>query len=197
MSDQSTTLFDRAFAVGIAFLLPGLIALFGVATVNETVASWFGAAQSSPTVGGLVFVLVAALALNIVINGLRWFVFEYWKWPKKWFPLVEPPPQLNMERRREHEAQYTALLHAHYYHYLANANTAIAIPVAVTVWKYGTANPEPPLGLYLSILIGGLFTSFVLAAAALDAMRRYNHRRLELLGEVATPAPEPAATTAS
>jgi len=52
MEDRTSSLFDRLFALVIAFLVPGLVALFAVATVSPTVQSWFIGASNGPTLAG-------------------------------------------------------------------------------------------------------------------------------------------------
>lgn len=181
MSDTSVTLFDRVFAVATAFLLPGLIALFGIATISPAVQAWFQGAQNGPTFVGLLFVLFAALALNLVITALRWFVFERWSWPKSRCPFVKPPTFRTSERIRNN-AVYVDLRHQHYYHYLAYTNTAVAIVIAAAVWMYGASDPAPTQGLRL--LVGALApcAAWILSAAGLDALCRFDERLSLLRG---------------
>jgi hypothetical protein len=181
MSEPTTSLFDRAFAVGIAFLLPGLVALFGVAMVNDTVRSWFQGAQNGPTFAGLIFVMLAALALNVVITALRWLIFEKMSLGLLRCPWVKGSPRLNLAKRQEVEAQYIDLRHQHYYHYLAYANTAVAIPIALVAWTC-FATPVPTIWQWLVVAALGILSTVALARAGCDAARRYDERRADLLG---------------
>lgn len=180
MSEPSASLLDRAFAITMAFLLPGLITLFGLATVNPTVQSWFAGAQNGPTFVGFLFVLSAALALNLVITALRWFIFENLRWPRLGCPWVAAAPSLPLARRKELEPQYLDLRHQHYYHYLAYANAAVAIPLAVLTWLVG-AERFPSVLAIAGVLVAAVTATVVLGMAACDAVRMYDKRRLELL----------------
>jgi hypothetical protein len=188
MSDHAVPVIDRGFALLIAFLLPGLVALFGIATVNPTVLGWFQGAQSGPQLVGFLFVLMAALALNIVIHALRWFVFEKVRIAALGCPWVKPNPPLDLRNRKDLEAQYIDNRHQFYYHYLAYGNSAVAIPIAVTAWKFGSHAPEPPMGLFLSVCGGAAVLTAVLGLAACEAICRYMDRQTSLLG-LRTPTP--------
>src|SRR5689334_16381866 len=101
MSDSPVTLLDRGFSLVIAFLLPGLVLLAGIATVNPVVFAWFQGAQNGPTLVGLLFVLLGALALNIVITAVRWVLFE-----RRLLgvgPIVPEAPELDESQRRDCE----------------------------------------------------------------------------------------------
>lgn len=187
MSERSVSLFDRGFSVALAFLLPGLITLFGLATVNPTVQTWFQGAQNGPTLVGFLFVLAAALALNLVITALRWFVFEQLPGPWLGCPWVKPPAaSINLAERRLHDAVYVDLRHQFYYHYLAYANTAVAIPLAVMAWKFGSA-PEPAWSTFLLVVAYASVATLVLGAAGCNAVRRFDERLEQTFG--VKPAP--------
>jgi len=178
--DVNTVFFDRLFAVIIAFLLPGLVALFGIATGDQTVRTWFQGAQSGPTIAGFIFVLFAALALNLVITAVRWFLFEHLKFKLLGCPWVPAAPNWDEEKRRERDALYVDIRHQHYYHYLASANMAVAIPFAVLAWKIGSV-PAPSWTTFIVVVLVGVGTSMVLGLAACDALRRFDRKVTKLL----------------
>jgi hypothetical protein len=197
---ETTSLFDRAFANGIAFLLPGLVFLFGIATVNDTVRAWFQGAQNGPTLAGLVFVLVAALALNIAITAVRWLLFEHMTFGIFGCPWVKAAPKLDLSKRKDLEAQYVDLRHQYYYHYLAYANTAVAVPLGLFTWIV-FATPVPNIWQGVFVCSVGLFITIALGKAGCEAARRYDERRTMMLGllpdvrSVADPPTAPVATS--
>lgn len=183
MEDRSSSLFDRVLALTIAFLVPGLVALFAVATVSETVLGWFKGASNGPTLAGFFFVVLGALALGFVITAIRYCIFEAIQVPLLGKCLVPKSPQLDESKRKEFAAEYHDLRLQHYSHYLASANLSVAIPIGVAIWKAGSV-PAPTWMLFMTVLVIAGTATLALAAAACDAVRRYDDRRTRLLGVV-------------
>src|SRR6266700_1621683 len=68
MSDIKST----GFGVAIAFVAPGVVAVWGAGQFSPTVARWFGATSKAPASGaGFLFVVLASLAAGITLSGLR------------------------------------------------------------------------------------------------------------------------------
>lgn len=184
--DIQVSLFDRVFAVTIAFLLPGLAVLVGAATVNPVIVAWFGGASTNPSLVGFLFVALAALAIGLVVTSLRWFAFERIAWPLVGM-LVKPSAPIDESKRREHYAEYEDLRFQHYYHYLASANMAVAVPIAVCIWL-GWSDPFPAVGRVAIVVAFATVGIVILTEAAREAIARYCDRRLRLLGALpATP----------
>ena len=176
---SEVTLLDRGFSLTIAFLLPGLITLFGAATVDPTVQTWFGVAQTGPTFVGLLFVLFAALALNLVITAVRWFLFEYISWP--FGSIIPAAPAFDQKKRKDLKVQFIDLRHQFYYHYLAYSNAAVAILLGALAWRLLGAE-APALNTTLAVFGIALVTSVILALAAREAIVRYDERTKSLIG---------------
>ena len=187
MTDQPVSVLNKAYELIIAFLLPGFIALAGVAAVNAEVKAWFGTATAAPTIAGFLFMLAAAFTLGILTSAVRWFVFEKARIWKLCGPMVKPAAQLDMSQRSECEATYQDLRHQHYYYYLAHANMAVAAPAAVVTWMVGTRQVPWPLAPFHStwhlviIVVATAAGAGILAAAACNAVARYEERRGALL----------------
>lgn len=59
------------FGVIIAYLLPGMIALWGISFLSETVRAWFGATgENAATVGGFMHVALASLAAGLLVGAV-------------------------------------------------------------------------------------------------------------------------------
>ena len=181
MSEQHVGLLDRVFALLIAFFLPGLAALAGIATVNQTAKGWFAGAQANPSIVGYLFVLLAALGLSMVISAVRWYVFERFKWLPG-CPLVPPAPAFDLPKRKEFEAQYVDIRHQHYYYYLHHANSAVAVIVAAIAWLSGHA-ATVPAWVSVAVGAGAVVLAAMLGAAGCDAIERHDQRLRDLLGE--------------
>jgi len=181
MADQ-VSLFDRAFATTIAFVLPGLAVLVGAATVTPVIATWFGAASASPTVVGFLFVLLAALSLGMIVTCVRWWIFEqaslgpYRLVAKETTAIDEP-------KRNDRTPAYDDIRFSHYFHYLAYANMSVAIPLAVLIWFVGS-DPSPSWARTAVVGLIAVLVTLVLAAAGRDALARYRTKRLRLVGPV-------------
>ena len=171
---------SRGFSLTIAFLLPGLISLFGVATVEPTVQTWFRGAQSGPTLAGLLFVLLAALAMNVVVTAVRWFFFEFISMPG-FGSIIPVSPTFDQKKRKRLEAQYIDLRHQFYYHYLAYANSSVAILLAVIAWRF-IGDVAPPHTVTMAVFVVATITSIILTLAARDAIKRYDKQTESLIG---------------
>jgi hypothetical protein len=183
MDDWTSALFDRMVSLTMAFLVPGLVALFAVATVSPTVLAWFSGASNGPTLAGFFFVVLGAFALGLVITAIRFCLFEATPIPFANRCLVKASPQLDESKRKEFAAEYNDLRQKHYDHYLAYSNLSVAIPIGVAIWKAGSV-PAPTWVLFSTVLTISVVSTLALAAAGCDAVRRYDDRRTRLLGLV-------------
>lgn len=65
------------FGILIAFLVPGFTALWGVSFHTETVRVWLtGAFFEGPTVGGFLYVTLAAIAAGLTVSTVRWAILD-------------------------------------------------------------------------------------------------------------------------
>jgi hypothetical protein len=63
--------------VVIAYLLPGSVVLWPLSLYSSTLRSWLGVRhEEAPTVGGFLYVTLAALGLGILTNSLRALVLD-------------------------------------------------------------------------------------------------------------------------
>lgn len=182
MSEQQHVgLLDRVFSLLIAFILPGVAALAGIATVNETVKGWFAGAQANPSFVGYLFVLLAALGLGMIISGVRWFVFERIDWFPT-CPIVPAAPAFDLSKRKEFEEQFRDISHQHYYYYLHHANSSVAVVVAAAAWLYGHVLSSPAW-MSIAISAGAIALAVMLGSAGCNAITRHDQHMRDLLGE--------------
>jgi len=186
MAGHTAALIDRLVQFVIGFVLPGGVVLFAGATGSDTVRSWFTGAQNGPTFVGFAFVILGALAVGFVVTALRYCVFE--QLPLRWSgPLVAPPPDLNEAQRAQHLDTYCDLRRNHYDHYLVGSNLAVALPLGVALWK-GLSPVAISWGSFITVAgLAGL-SAVALCAGALSAIRRYDRKRIALVGERAPAA---------
>ena len=66
---------DRYFGLAISYLMPGMVALFGLSYRVPDLRSWFGfVAQHDTTFAGFLFVMVASLGVGVMLSAVRSFV---------------------------------------------------------------------------------------------------------------------------
>jgi hypothetical protein len=69
--------FSQAFGYTVAFMLPGLVGLYGLSFRIPMIRDWFGvAAAQSTTVGGFLFAAAASLGLGMFLSGVRWYCLD-------------------------------------------------------------------------------------------------------------------------
>jgi hypothetical protein len=96
MTDVSST----TFGLIIAFLLPGISALFTLSFWIESLRSMFNTfVTSESNVGLFLSVVLFAIALGLQVNVVRWLVFEQWicrktELEQEWFKSLSDGPTL-------------------------------------------------------------------------------------------------------
>ena len=168
----------KGFGLAIAFVGPGMIALYGASLHIEVFRNWLGIGASAQpaTVGGFLFAVVSAAAIGVLVSNLRWLVLERWIWRRK-------PPELAHSRRRDTgtELVYQHLVAQYYVFYLCSANSLFALVLLYAAWLAHKL-AEPGVGLELAAPAGVLIPAGgVLYAAAKDSLNRYSKRRTSLL----------------
>lgn len=115
----------------IAYLVPGFVALCGLARISPTIHAWLyeGTTQSA-TVSGFLFSTLAAVACGLVINALRWHLVDPLHYlsgvPRKSWDYSLLPQQIAACR-------YLVVHQFRYYESYANTMTAIALTGVITV----------------------------------------------------------------
>jgi hypothetical protein len=65
------------FGLLIAYVLPGMTAIWGLSYVSETVQGWLGSStEAVPTIGGFLYVTLAAVGAGLVASTVRWMVVD-------------------------------------------------------------------------------------------------------------------------
>lgn len=172
---------NRLFALVIAQLLPGLIVIFGLSLHVSALRDWLGtAAQQDVTLGGTVLVILAAIAVSMLLNGVRFIVFEcVW-------PIARPRPdpdadQVGARRVPAIESAYQDLVAQHYAYYQFYGATCVAVPVFVVLW----AAASPTLGTVAVAVAVAPVLEYILYRCTVDCLQRFLRKRALLLTVVA------------
>ncbi len=163
-------IFNRQFGLAIAYLLPGFIALAGIAPLVPVVSVWLEAGQTA-SLGAPLYALLAATATGMIVSCFRW-------------ALVDPlhtltgvvAPTFDARALSEHPTVFNFLVESDYRYYQFDANTLVAI-----IWTYSIFRAFrvlPRLGLVSDI--GIIVLSLVLFAGSRDALFKYRSRIKQL-----------------
>ncbi len=158
---------NRQFGLAIAYLLPGFIALIGIAPLVPIVAQWLQAGQTA-NFGAPVYAILAATAAGMIASCFRWFLID----PIHTMTGVVPPI-FNARALEERPLALNFLLENHYRYYQFYANTLIAV-----IWTYAIyrmLGTSPHLGLGTDI--GMVILCAVLFTGSRDALKKYRVRR--------------------
>ena len=163
---------ERSFGIVVAFVVPGWILLVGLSLRFPEIQPWItGPIDSSPTIGGFLYAILASIALGMVSSTIRWLVVD---------PLVtrsqpnSPEPDFR-ELRDSHEAM-KSLVEAHYRFYQFHGNSLIAVFYSATErWIY--------LGFRVGEFVVIIMLTAILFVGAWDTKRKYDRRAARLLSK--------------
>lgn len=167
----------RQFGLVIAYLLPGFIALAGVAPWVPAVAEWLQPVGLGD--GGLgppVYAVLAAVAAGMIVGCVRWLIVDHLM---AWTGVVPAVTTYDGLEHRLSALDY--LVEGHYRFYQNYANTLVA-----TLWAYlvnRLMRTSAILGWGTDL--GVALLSLVLFAGARDSLSKFRTRAARVLGRVA------------
>lgn len=119
------------FGLLVAYLLPGFVALWGVAAYSETIRTWLATGgSSSPSIGGFLYLTLASLTAGLLVSTLRWAAVDTIH-----HAAGIRPPEWDFNRLRNSLPAFELLIENYYRYYQFYANTAIAAAVAYGAWR--------------------------------------------------------------
>lgn len=170
-----TDLNTRNFGLIIAYLLPGFVALCGLATISPFVRDWLlGASIQGPTVGGFLYVLLASVAAGMTLAALRWAILD-----SIHHATGIKRPNWNDAALENRLAAFQYVVENHYMYYQFYGNTLIAILFSYLIWRFNESRTFSELIVFD---LATLAIQCVFAAGSRDALRRYYQRTANLLG---------------
>src|SRR5258706_5960645 len=112
---------NRNFGLVIAFLLPGFVALAGIAPFSPLVRAWLSGPETMNFFAPL-YALLAATAVGMVVSAFRWLIID------GVHSLTGlGPPAFNARALEERPASFAALVESHYRYSPFYWNTLIAV----------------------------------------------------------------------
>lgn len=180
MKEAST--FD--FGLLIAYVLPGVVTVWGLGRFSETVRSWFSAsAAGPPTVGGFLFLTLASVAIGLTVSTIRWLVLDWLH-----HRTGVRKPNLDFSVLQPNFTAFEGVVENHYRYYQWYGNMLVALIIAAFVqWPRWSALFQHPWQAVFVVLI--LIALFFVASR--DALTKYYARSSQLLSSI---SPERSAT---
>jgi len=166
---------SRQFGLVIAYLLPGFIALIGVAPFVPMIAGWLRADQSGGF-GAPVYALLAATAAGMVVSCFRWFLVDQ--------VLVLTGlerPRFNAQALEQNPSAFNYLIENHYRYFQFYSNTLVAVIWTYFIYRSHSTSSHLTLGTDAGVMV--LCT--VLFAGSRDALGKFRMRSQLLAGQVA------------
>ena len=166
---------ERNFGLLIAFVLPGLVALWGVSFFSPTVAAWLCVTPpEAPTIAGFLFVTLASVAAGLIVSAVRWAVIDHLHHATG----IVPPPW-DFGRLDKRLPIFLAIVENHYrfYQFYAGMFVATAFTYRLHLLAEGRSLLAHP-----GELLAFLLLEAILFAASRDALAKYYARTGRLLG---------------
>ena len=163
---------NDTFGPLIAYLVPGATVLAGIGPFVPAVHDWLAASRSdAPTVGGFLYMTVAALAAGMTVSALRWAAVD-----RLHARTGLPPPDLDFTRLPGRVEELRLLIEIHYRHYQFYANMLVAVAVAYLAYRAHVGLAAPGLA---DLAVVALEPVFYLTSR--DTLRKYHARSCQLL----------------
>lgn len=163
------------FGIAIAYLIPGLVALYGVSLYSDNVAGWLRTAPpDSPTIGGFLYVTLGSLSAGMIVSAVRWAIIDTIH-----HRTGIPVPDRDFSRLQERLEAYQYLVSTHYIFYQHYSNMLTAIVLMSVAW---IASGRP---FELRMLLLVLAIIVMLWFGARDALRHYYLQGHQLLANEA------------
>ncbi len=157
----------------IAYLVPGFTALWGASFFSETIHAWLaGTTADGPSIGGFLYVTLAALAAGLTVSTIRWAIIDAIH-----HRTGIPRPTWDFARMQQHFDAYDRLERNHYVYYQAYGNMVIAMTALWVSWRINTGTLQMPNFVDLAFV----FLTVIFFAGSRDTLRKYYVRVSNLL----------------
>jgi len=165
---------NKQFGLIIAYVLPGFVALAGLAPLFPTVARWLHPVE--PGFGPPLYAVLGAMALGQILSCFRWLVLDHLH-----FLTGVRRPHWDDSLLDARLKGFDYLVQHHYRYYEFTGNTLIALLITYVLNRlFGTLS-----FLGFGTDLGMLVVIAVLFAASRDALAKYYGRTGRLVGAIA------------
>jgi len=177
----------RNFGLVIAFLLPGLVALWGISSFSPTLTNWLAATPGrEPTVGSFLYVALASLAIGLIVSAVRWSVVDTLH-----HATGIKYPDFDFSRLQANLDAFVLSVEWYYRYYQFYANMFVAV-LCVAACRL-TSGENASFGNWAGVVL----LDSILFAASRDSLARYYSRVSPLLGTKKETSPAKPQSTSS
>lgn len=170
MKDESIT----NFGLLIAYVLPGLVGLWGLGQLSPAVRTWLGSGTvDSTSVGGFLYLTLASVAAGLTASTFRWILID----PVHHRTGVRPPVW-DFSRLADRVEAFDLIIEMHYRYYQFYANSLVAATFSYACWRIGSGLATSPIGL-VDFAFAVVAPTFF--AGSRDTLKRYYTRAGNLL----------------
>lgn len=167
----------RNFGLVIAFVIPGLVALWGISAFSPTLTAWLAATpEQAPTIGSFLYLLLGSLAIGLIVSAVRWATVD---------TLIHRTgveyPAFNFANLQAHLDSYILTVEWHYRYYQFYSNMFIAV-IGAGVCQTARGN-GPSVGGWFGLIA----LEAVLFSASRDSLVRFYKRGSQVLDEKSYP----------
>lgn len=157
-----------SFGLVIAYLVPGMTGLYGLALWVRGLQRIFAAfLTAESTVGLFLLVVMAALVMGLFVNCFRWFIFERWSAvPLKSEELAK------LARDKTTFEAYVGRLDENFRYHQAYGGLAIAWPILCSGWLRTLWSSWNWLHILASLIVAFVI-EMVAVLAAREALKRF------------------------
>lgn len=122
------------FGLLIAFVLPGLVLLWGMAPYSTTISGWLGQTTSdNATVGGFLYITLASVGVGQLVSTLRWLLIDSLHHRTG---IHKPDWSFSQLSSRNTVAAFDRLIEDHYRFYQFHANGLVSLTLAMILrWQ--------------------------------------------------------------
>jgi hypothetical protein len=168
----------------MAFLLPGLVALFGISYWSDTLDHLLKLETlTSTAIGQLFFILLSALTLGLIVSSVRCLVFEKWLFQRcKRFENYRFAKNLFSSLLNEDRLSvFAALVDQHYrYHQFYGGLFVANFIVAFAWWHRLTVKYDSTFWEWIAVYAS---IQAVMWFSAIDTLKNYHDRANSLARE--------------
>jgi len=165
---------SRQFGLVIAYLLPGFIALIGVAPFVPMIAGWLRADQSGGF-GAPVYALLAATAAGMIVSCFRWVLVD-----QVLLMTGMERPTFNARALEQNPSAFNYLIENHYRYFQFYANTLVAVVWTYFIYRSHSTSSHLTLGTDAGVMV----LCAVLFAGSRDALGKFRMRSQLLVRQV-------------
>lgn len=162
-----------SFGPLIAYLVPGATVLWGMSWFSPMLQSWFLTTPPDvPSLGGFLYLTVAAVAAGMTVNAIRWAVID----TIHKMTGLEPAP-MDFSRLGPNVEAFSLLIEIHYNHYQYHANMAVATAIAYACYRIQLNS----LQTWGWADFGVVVLEVIFIAMSRDTLRKYHSRGGQVL----------------